>query len=119
MYAGTSHDSLDEVIGLTLDELRRMRDEPVPAEELRRAKDHLKGSLMLSLESTGSRMNNMARQEIYFGRQFTLDEILEKIEHVSAADVQRIATHIFKGELAVSVLGNLNGYRPKPSRLRM
>jgi len=119
VYAGTSLDSLDEVIGLTLDELRRMREEPVPAEELRRAKDHLKGSLMLSLESTGSRMNNMARQEIYFGRQFTLDEILARIEAVQQEDVLRIAGHIFKGDLAMSVLGNLNGYRPKPSRLRM
>jgi len=119
VYAGTSIDSLDEVIGLTLDELRRMRDEPVPAEELRRAKDHLKGSIMLSLESTGSRMNNMARQEIYFGRQFTLDEILERIEAVQQADVLRIAGAIFKGDLAMSVLGNLNGYRPKPSRLKM
>lgn len=119
VYAGTSLESLDEVIGLTVDELRRMRDEPVPAEELRRSKDHLKGSLMLSLESTGSRMNNMARQEIYFGRQFTLDEILQRIEAVQAPDVQRIAAQMFKGDLAMSVLGNLNGYRPKPSRLRL
>ena len=73
----------------------------------------------ISLESTGSRMNNMARQEIYFGRQFTLDEILERIEAVQAPDVQRIAAQIFKGDLAMSVLGNLNGYRPKPSRLRL
>jgi predicted Zn-dependent peptidase len=119
VYAGTSLESLDEVVQLTVAEFRRMRDEPVPAEELRRAKDHLKGSLMLSLENTSSRMNHMARQEIYFGRQFTLDEILEKIENVSAADVQRIATHIFKGELAVSVLGNLGKYRPKAAHLKV
>ena len=49
---------------------------PVPADELRRAKDHLKGSLMLSLESTSSRMSHLARQDIYFGRHFTLDEML-------------------------------------------
>jgi predicted Zn-dependent peptidase len=71
---------------------------------------------MLSLENTSSRMNHMARQEIYFGRQFTLDEILEKIESVSAADVQRIAAQIFKGELAVSNLGH---YRPKPAHLKV
>jgi predicted Zn-dependent peptidase len=119
VYAGTSLESLDEVVRLTVDELRRMREEPVPAEELRRAKDHLKGSLMLSLENTSSRMNHMARQEIYFGRQFTLDEILERIESVSAEDVLGVAGQIFKGELAMSVLGNLGGYRPKPSRLRV
>ena len=50
---------------------------PVPEAELRRAKDHLKGSLMLSLESTSSRMSHLARQEIYFGRHFTMDEVLK------------------------------------------
>ena len=64
-----------------------MKGEPLPEVELRRAKDHLKGSLMLSLESTGSRMNHIARQEIYFGRQFGLDEITAGIESVSAHDV--------------------------------
>ena len=78
IYAGTSLDSVDEVVRLTLEELRRMKGEPLPEAELRRAKDHLKGSLMLSLESTGSRMNHLARQEIYFGRQFGLDEILAR-----------------------------------------
>ena len=63
----------------------------MPDAELRRAKDHLKGSLMLSLESTSSRMSHLARQEIYFDRQFGLDETLEGIERVTAGDVQRVA----------------------------
>ena len=82
---------------LTIEELRRIKGEPLPEAELRRAKDHLKGSLMLSLESTGSRMNHIARQEIYFGRQFGLDEITAGIEAVSADDVARIAGDIFTG----------------------
>ena len=57
-----------------------LRERPVAADELRRAKDHLKGSLMLSLESTSSRMSHLARQEIYFGRHFTLDETARSIE---------------------------------------
>ena len=60
-----------------------MKQTPVPDAELRRAKDHLKGSLMLSLESTSSRMSHLARQEIYFDRQFGLDETLEGIERVT------------------------------------
>ena len=52
----------------------------MPAEELRRAKDHLKGSFMLGLESTSSRMGNLARQEMYFKRFFTLDEMIRSIE---------------------------------------
>ena len=80
-----------EVIDLSLEELRELRDTPVPADELQRAKDHLKGSLMLSLESTSSRMSHLARQEIYFDHHFTLDETLAGIERVTADDVQRVA----------------------------
>ena len=54
----------------------------------------MKGSLMLSLESTGSRMANLARQEMYFGRFFSLDELLESIECVTAADVQCISLRL-------------------------
>jgi predicted Zn-dependent peptidase len=119
VYAGTSLDSVDEVVRLTVQEFRRLKGEPLPADELRRAKDHLKGSLMLSLENTGSRMSHLARQEIYFQRQFTLDEMIERIESVGAADVQRIAGEVWNGELTVSVLGNLKGYRPKAARVRI
>jgi predicted Zn-dependent peptidase len=119
VYAGTSLDSVDEVVRLTVEEIRRLKGERVPAVELRRAKDHLKGSLMLSLENTGSRMNYLARQEIYFGRQFGLDETLAGIEAVSADDVQRIASDIFAGDLAMSLVGNLQGYRPRASQLRV
>ncbi len=119
IYAGTSLDSVDEVVRLTIDEIRRVKDEDVPAVELRRAKDHLKGSLMLSLESTGARMNSIARQEIYFGRQLGLDETLASIEAVEAHDVRRVSNEIFGGGLAMSILGNLKGYRPRPSQLRI
>ena len=63
----------------------------MPDAELQRAKDHLKGSLMLSLENTASRMSHLARQEIYFDRQFGLDETLQGVERVTADDVQRVA----------------------------
>jgi predicted Zn-dependent peptidase len=119
IYAGTSLDSVDEVVRLSLEELRRMKGERMPDDELRRAKDHLKGSLMLSLENTGSRMSHLARQEIYFGRTFKLDEILSGIESVTAEDVPRIAGDLFKGEVTMSILGNLGRYRPKPAQLRI
>jgi predicted Zn-dependent peptidase len=119
VYAGTSLDSLPEVIRLTLEEIRRLRGEPLGEEELRRAKDHIKGGLVLSLESTAARMNHLARQEIYFGRQFPLDEILGGIEEVTAADVQRVAAGIFDGRVAASVLGDLRGFRPKERDLRV
>ena len=119
VYAGTSLDAVNEVVRLTVEEIKRLKGERVAADELRRAKDHLKGSLMLSLENTGSRMSHLARQEIYFGRQIDLDETLRGIEAVSAEDVERISNDIFRGGLAMSILGNLKGYRPKPSHLRV
>ena len=118
IYAGTRLESAPEVVRLTLEEIRRLRGERLPEEELRRAKDHVKGGLLLSLESSSARMNHLARQEIYFGRQLTLDEILGAIEAVSADDVQRVAAEIFDGRLAASILGNLQGWRPKHASSR-
>ena len=71
------------MIDLVVEELRGVKQAPVPDAELQRSKDHLKGSLMLSLENTASRMSHLARQEIYFDRQFGLDETLQGIERVT------------------------------------
>jgi len=106
IYAGCANDAVSEVVDLCVEELRGMKNAPVPDTELRRAKDHLKGSLMLSLENTASRMSHLARQEIYFDRHFGLDETLAGVERVSSADVQRVASDLFaNGSLAATVLG--------------
>jgi predicted Zn-dependent peptidase len=106
IYAGCANEAVEEVIALCVEELRQMKQTPVPDAELRRAKDHLKGSLMLSLENTASRMSHLARQEIYFDRHFGLDETLSGVERVSSDDVQRVARDLFaNGSLAATVLG--------------
>jgi predicted Zn-dependent peptidase len=106
IYAGCATDRVEEVVDLTIAELAGLRATPVPADELQRAKDHLKGSLMLSLENTSSRMSQLAKQELSFGRQFTLDEILGSIDAVSAGDVQRVASDLFKdGAVVATVVG--------------
>jgi predicted Zn-dependent peptidase len=108
VYAATSPEQIAEVVKLTLEEFNKLKYEQAPPAELQRAKDQLKVSIMLGLESTSSRMSNLARQEIYFGRQFTLDEILERIDRVSSEDVQRIANEIFReGRIAITALGPL------------
>jgi predicted Zn-dependent peptidase len=118
VYAGCSNDAVGQVIDLVVEELRGVKQTPVPDAELQRAKDHLKGSLMLSLENTASRMSHLARQEIYFDRQFGLDETLQGIERVSAADVQRVAADLFRnGSLSATVLGNVNGLQVPRERL--
>jgi predicted Zn-dependent peptidase len=92
----------------------------VADEELRRAKDHLKGNLMLSLENTASRMSNLARQEIYFERQVSLDETLDGIERVTAGDVQRVAGDLFSdGRLGLTVLGPESDETMSPDRLAL
>jgi predicted Zn-dependent peptidase len=112
IYAGTSIESARQVIESILKEFKQLKQDRIADEELRRAKDHLKGSLMLSLESTSSRMSNLARQEMYFHRFFTLDELADSIEQVTAEDVQRIARTFFdQNHIGLTVLGNLNGFK--------
>jgi predicted Zn-dependent peptidase len=111
VYAGTSRENAKQVVEMVMAELRRMKEEPVSVEELRRAKDCLKGSMLLSLESTGARMSNLARQELYFARFFTLDEIGDAVERVTSGDLQQLARDLFIPEqIAVTVLGNLDGF---------
>jgi predicted Zn-dependent peptidase len=118
VYAGCANDAVGQVIDLVVEELRGVKAAPVPEAELQRAKDHLKGSLMLSLENTASRMSHIARQEIYFDRQFGLDETLQGIERVTVDEVQRVAQDLFRrGSLAATVLGNVNGLQIPPERL--
>ena len=120
VYAGCANEAVGEVLDLIVEELRGVKQTPVPHAELQRSKDHLKGSLMLSLENTASRMSHLARQEIYFDRQFGLDETLAGIERVTAGDVQRVATDLFRnGSLAATVLGNVNGLDIPKERLNL
>ena len=110
IYAGCANTAVEELIDVVIAELRRLKDEPMPESELRRAKDHLKGSLMLNLESTSSRMSHLARQEIYFDRQFGLDETLEGVERVTTGEVRRVARDLFSdGSLAATVVGAVDG----------
>jgi predicted Zn-dependent peptidase len=120
IYAGCANEAVEEVVDLVVEELRNVKNTDVPGAELQRSKDHLKGSLMLSLENTASRMSHIARQEIYFDRQFGLDETLLGIERVTAADVRRVATDLFhNGSLAATVLGNVNGLQIPRERLNL
>ena len=120
VYAGCANDAVSELVGVVIDEIRRLKDQPIPESELRRAKDHLKGSLMLNLESTPSRMSHLARQEIYFDRQFGLDETLAGVEGVSLGDVQRVARDLFaNGALAATVLGAVDGLQLPPEKLSL
>ena len=106
VYAGCAADTVEQVIDLVVEEFRGMRRTPLPGPELRRAKDHLKGNLMLGLESTSARMTHLARQGIYFDKPYTLDDTLAGIDSVTSEDVQRVAASLFDdGSLGLTVLG--------------
>ena len=112
VYAGTATDKARQVIELVLAEFCELKSKPISQEELQRAKDYLKGSLLLSLESSTSRMGNVARQEMYFGRYISLDEIARRVDAVTAEQVLAVAREFFHPDrLAITVLGPLNGLK--------
>jgi len=118
VYAGTSSGKALQVIELVMEEFRRLKTEPMPAEELRRTKDQLKGNILLSLESSGSRMSNLARQEMYFQVFFGMQEILDQIEGVTGEQVMQMARQLFEPEaVAVTLLGRLDGLKVSRSVL--
>jgi predicted Zn-dependent peptidase len=118
VYAGTSRESASKVVQSVVSEFHKLKAEPVPSEELRRSKDQLKGSLMLSLESSSARMSNLARQEMYFDRFYDLDELIAKIEAVTVEDLTSLANEFFNTEsVAVTILGNLTGLKISRSQL--
>jgi predicted Zn-dependent peptidase len=120
IYAGCGNEAVAELIDVVVAEIRQMKAGGLDAVELRRAKDHLKGSLMLGLESTSSRMSHLARQEMYRDQTDGLDEMLAAVERVTADDVLKLADRFFfNGSLAVTVLGNVNGLKVTSEQLAL
>lgn len=118
IYAGTSTDRMDKTIEATMAELRRIKTEAVSEEELERNKEQLKTSVRLNLESSSSRMSALASNEMNFGRHISPDEVIAEIQAVTVAGLQRLANEILQpGKLAVTVLGNLDGFKLRRSRL--
>ncbi|HLY63279.1 MAG TPA: pitrilysin family protein [Terriglobia bacterium] len=112
VYAGTSTANARQVVDLTLEEFHQLKSKSLPDDEVQRAKDYLKGSMLLSLESTPSRMSNLARQEMIFGRHISLDEIAAGIDAVTTEDVRQVARELFvRDEIALTILGPLNGMK--------
>lgn len=120
IYAGTSPEQADEVLDLALAELRRAVREPVGEDELQLAKDQMIASILLSLESTSARAGTLARQEIVHGRRLSPEEIIRRIEAVTAEDTLEVARSRFTTEqIAFGALGDLNGFKVDRARLEI
>jgi predicted Zn-dependent peptidase len=118
VYAGTSAGKTLEVIDLILAEFAKLKQTLLTHEELKRAKDQLKGNMLMGLESANSRMANLARQEMYFHQFFTVEEVIARMEAVEASEVQAMAQQLFDpARIAVTLLGRLDGVKLKRDRL--
>jgi predicted Zn-dependent peptidase len=120
IYAGTSPAQLDQVVDLSLAELRRAVREEVDDDELRLVKDQAVSSILLSLESSSMRAGTLARQEIVHGTYISPDEIIRRLEAVTPEDIQQVARQAFTSDaLALAALGDLNGFRVDRARLEI
>ncbi len=111
IYAGCANEKVDEVVRVIMDELRAIVAAPVGDAELVRAKDNVKGSLILGLESTWQHAAYLARQELYFDEPFTLEDTLAGINAVTVEDVGRVASDLLtRTPLSVAVVGPVDGW---------
>jgi predicted Zn-dependent peptidase len=104
VYLGTDPERAEQATALLRQELKRLREEQVTANELNRTINQLKGSLMLGLESTSSRMSRLAKMEIYLGEYVTLDDVCAGIESVTAGQIMQLAQELFADERLTSTI---------------
>ncbi len=110
VYAGTNPENAASVLELVKEELEQLLDRGITQEELHRAKGHLKGNLVLSLEDSGSRMTRLGKAEICQGEILNMDQLLERIEAVTSDDVQQLARDLFgPRKLVVTAIGPFGG----------
>lgn len=112
VYAGTSDDKIDEVVEISLKELRRLKEELVPSYELESAKEQIKGNFLLSLESSDNRMTKLAKNEIYFGRNLSIEEILNGIDAVTSETLQKLSNDLINNRnFALQFIGKADTRR--------
>lgn len=120
IFAGTSPEHLDEVVDISLAEMRRVVHEPIPAEELKLARDQAVSSILLGLESSSARASTLARQEIIHRRRISPEEVIERLDQITPGELQRVAQKYFQSEgMALGALGNLNGFKVDRARLEI
>ncbi|HSR13432.1 MAG TPA: pitrilysin family protein, partial [Thermodesulfobacteriota bacterium] len=106
VYVGTGEKSVSSVLKIIRREMRKLSQDSLKEKELRSAKEQLKGNLLLSLESTDSRMGRLAKSEIYFQRYISTEEIIEGIERVTTDQVSELAHELFTAEsFSLTALG--------------
>jgi predicted Zn-dependent peptidase len=109
VYAGTDPSNALEVVRLVLKEFQQIKNQGITSAEENRVKNQIKGSMVLSLESSNSHMSRIARQEIYYGKYLSMDDIIKGVENVTREQVQRLAQQLFiRDNIALAILGPLD-----------
>jgi len=109
VYAGVAPKQAQETTRLVLDEIHRLKKEPVESSELKGAIEYTKGGLMLASESIDNQMVRSAQNEIHFGCEIPLKKIIEKVEAVTRDDILELANHLFHPrQMALTLLGPVN-----------
>lgn len=110
VYTGTAQEHVGQVFDIVTHVLRDVADHGITEKELKKGKEQLKGSLMLSLESTNSRMSRLGKNELLLERHLSLDEILAKIDRVSHESVLSVAQQLFRSKLALAMVSPLEAF---------
>ena len=105
VYAGCAPGKVEEVLDLARAELERVATKGVSAEEIGRGKGMVKGSYVLGLEDTGSRMSRLAKSELLYGDLMTVDELLGRVDAVTPDDVNAVAADLLAQPLSLAVVG--------------
>ncbi len=108
VYAGTGKDNYRTVVDIVLAELKKMKKEGLSKDEMTKCKEHIKGSMVLGLESTSSRMSWLAKSEFLYGRVVTVEEVFDKIDKISLEDIIGVANKYIRDEdLTLTIIGDL------------
>jgi len=105
VYAGCAPGKADEVLALTREELARVADRGITDEEIARGKGMLKGSLVLGLEDTGSRMSRLGKGELLYDELLTVDDVLTAVDAVTPDEVRTVARDVYGGQPSLAVIG--------------
>jgi predicted Zn-dependent peptidase len=105
IYIGTAPKQSGEVLNITLEELGKIMANGISEDELKRAKEQLKGSLILSLESTNSRMNRNGKNELMLGKHYTLDETIDLIDRVTNDEIKELTNRFRSVSFALALVG--------------
>jgi predicted Zn-dependent peptidase len=120
LHAGVEPQKAGDTLSAMIEQLQILRDEPVPVTELNKAREYTKGGILLSMEDTFANAGWVGRQELFDPQVLTVDQVIERLDAVTVADVQAIAQRLFATEkLNLAIVGPFKDEAPFGVRLQL